>query len=282
MRILITGAKGMLGRHMTESCSRHELLLVDIDNFDLADAPATDAAVAGFKPDAVIHCAAMTAVDKAETEPDAAFRANAVGSAVLARACNRHKARLIAISTDYVFSGELDRPYHEWDRTGPRTVYGQSKLAGETAIQTLCPDHLICRIAWLYGKGGPSFLHSMLRLGAEADAPPLKVVDDQTGNPTSAVAVAERVAKLLELPVAGTMHLTNSGEATWRQFAREVFAEWGLRREVVPCATSEFPRPAPRPANSRLEKRMLRLLGLPDMPDWRESLRDFRRRHPDG
>lgn len=282
MRVLITGAKGMLGRHMAETCAAHDLRLTDLDDFDLADAAAADAAIADFKPETVIHCAAMTAVDKAETEEDAAYRANAVGSAVLARACNRYGARLIAISTDYVFSGDLERPYHEWDAVGPRTVYGQTKLAGEDAIRELCPDHLICRIAWLYGAGGPSFVHSMLRLGAEADGAPLKVVDDQIGNPTSAMAVAERMAMLLDIPVAGTMHLTNSGEATWYGFTREIFAQWGLRREIVPCTTAEFPRPAPRPANSRLEKRMLRLLGLPGMPDWRDSLRDFRQRFPNG
>jgi dTDP-4-dehydrorhamnose reductase len=122
----------------------------------------------------------------------------------------------------------------------------------------------------------------MLKLGADPGGPALKVVDDQIGNPTSAMAVAERVAGLLDIPVAGTMHLTNSGEATWYEFTKAIFEEWGLSREVVACTTEEFPRPAPRPANSRLEKRMLRLLGLPDMLDWRSALRDFRRRFPNG
>lgn len=281
MRILITGAKGMLGRHMVRACEDQTLLPVDMDDFDMADADATDKAFAAFQPDAVVHCAATAAVDLAESDPDAAFRANAVGSASVARACHRHGARLVAISTDYVFSGDLDRPYHEWDATGPRSVYGQSKLAGEEAVRTLCPDHLICRIAWLYGTGGPSFLHAMLKLGAE-NGPPLMVVNDQIGNPTSAQAVADRVSDLLHYPVAGTMHLTCEGEATWFDFAVEILALWGSKREVIPCATADYPRPAPRPANSRLEKRMLRLLGLPPMPDWRAALRDFKERHPEG
>ncbi|MCC8190925.1 MAG: dTDP-4-dehydrorhamnose reductase, partial [Planctomycetes bacterium] len=245
MKILITGGNGMLGRHVAAACAGHAVTAVDIDDFDVADPAAVDAAVADIRPDVTIHCAAMTAVDRAETEADAAFRANAVGSASVARACHRHRSRLIAISTDYVFSGDLDRPYHEWDEPGPRTVYGRSKLAGEEAIRALCPDHLICRLAWMYGAGGPSFLHAMLQLGA-ADGPPVRVVEDQIGNPTSAPAVAARLADLLEVPVAGTMHLTCSGEASWYEFAREIFALWGFRREVVPCTTAEYPRPAHR------------------------------------
>lgn len=281
MRILITGAKGMLGRHLVGTCAGHELLPVDIDDFDLADAAAVDRAVAAFRPDVVVHGAAMTAVDKAESDPEAAFRANAVGSINIAAACRRHDSRLIAMSTDYVFSGDLDRPYHEWDATGPRTVYGHSKLAGEEGIRNHCPNHLICRLAWLYGAGGPSFVHSMLKLGAQ-DGPPLKVVNDQIGNPTSALAVARRLAMLVELPIVGTMHFTCSGEATWYDFAREIFALWGVGRDLTPCTTGEFPRPAPRPANSRLDKRMLRLSGLPEMPDWRKALREFRDAYPDG
>jgi dTDP-4-dehydrorhamnose reductase len=281
VRILITGAKGMLGRHLARACAGHELRLVDIDDFDLADPGAVNAAVAAFHPETTLHCAAMTDVDLAESEPDAAFRANAVGSANLALACRRHGSRLIAISTDYVFSGDLDRPYHEWDAIGPRTVYGASKLAGEEAIRTHCPNHLICRLAWLYGAGGPSFLHSLLKLGAQDDSP-LPVVRDQIGNPTSALAASGRLVELLDVPVAGTMHLTCSGDASWYDFAKEISSLWGLKRELIPCSSAECPRPAPRPINSRLENRLLRLLRLPDMPDWRDALRTFREWYPKG
>ncbi len=283
MRVLITGAKGMLGRHMRESCAAHEVFPVDIDDFNLADAWATDDALAKIRPDAVIHCAALVAADQAESDPDPTWRSNAVGSAVLARACNRYGARLLAISTDYVFGGDADRPYHEFDDPKPRTVYGQAKLAGENAIRTLCPDHLICRIAWLYGAGGPSLLHVMLRVGADANAAdPVKVVNDQIGNPTSALVVAERMAQLLDIPVGGTMHLSCEGEGSWYDFAKAVFEEYSLPRALIPCTTAEFPRPAPRPANSRLEKRMIRMLGLPAMPHWRESLAEFRKKYPQG
>jgi len=281
MRVLVTGAKGMLGRTVTARLTGHECVGVDLDDFNIADAAAADRAIGQFRPNAIIHCAAMTAVDACESQVDEAFTANAIGSANVAVAAHRYSARLIAISTDYVFAGDLDRPYDEFDVTGPRTVYGQSKLAGENAVRTHCPDHLIARIAWLYGAGGPSFLHTMLKLGAQNDEP-LKVVDDQIGNPTSTNAVADRLAMLLDYPLAGTVHLTCEGQASWYEFTREIFLLAGLTRDVQPCGSDQYPRPAPRPANSRLEKRVLRLHGLPAMPQWRDALTSFLKDHPHG
>ncbi|MGD0092794.1 MAG: dTDP-4-dehydrorhamnose reductase [Planctomycetota bacterium] len=281
MKILITGGKGMLGRTLQRHLAGHTLALADLPEVDLTDLGAINAAIASFRPETVIHCAAMTAVDKCESESDQAYRINALGSAHTAISCHRHGARLIAISTDYVFSGELGRPYHEWDAPGPRTVYGASKLAGELAVRAHCPDHVIARIAWLYGPGGPSFVHTMLKLGTQAGGP-LKVVDDQLGNPTSTDAVAERLKDLLKTPLAGTFHLTCEGEATWYAFTQAIFAARGIKRPVLPCTTQEFPRPAPRPANSRLEKRALRLCNLAPMPQWQESLARFLRENPQG
>jgi dTDP-4-dehydrorhamnose reductase len=274
MRILITGGNGMLGRTLQRRLAGHELCVADLPDVDITRQASVTAALATFRPDAVIHGAAMTAVDACETEPDKAFAVNAVGSANVAAACHRHGARLIAISTDYVFRGDLDRPYHEWDEPAPRTVYGASKLAGEQAVRAHCPDHAIVRTAWLYGPGGPSFYHAMLKLGSQAGAP-LKVVDDQTGNPTSTDALAGFIARLLETPLCGTFHASCEGDTTWFGFAREIFRLKGLARDLVPCTTAEFPRPAPRPANSRLEKRAMRLHGLPPMPHWSEALAQF-------
>lgn len=279
MRILITGGKGMLGRTLCHTLARHELQVADLPETDITTPAAIDRVIREFKPDTVIHAAAMTAVDVCEANPDLAFKVNAIGSSNVASACHRHKARLIAISTDYVFDGALPRPYHEWDAPSPCTVYGASKRAGEAAIETLCPDHLIIRIAWLYGPGGPSFLHTMLTLGATA-GDPLKVVRDQTGNPTSTDAVAALIERLLVEPVSGVIHGSCEGECTWYDFAQAIFRHRQGRRDLIPCTTAEYPRPAPRPANSRLEKRMLRLLGMAPMPEWREALDRFFKDHP--
>ena len=281
MKLLITGAKGMLGRTLLQHLESYEVIAVDIDDFEITDKTAVDEAFKQFCPEVVIHCAAMTAVDACESESEKAHQVNAVGTANIALACARHNARLLAISTDYVFSGELDRPYHEDDETNPKSVYGASKLAGEEAIRKHCPNHLIIRIAWLYGERGPSFLHTMLRLGREGGAP-LKVVDDQIGNPTSTDAVAGHIKLLLEKPVTGTLHLTCEGETSWYGFTKEIFKLAGITREVIPCITADFPRPAPCPANSRLEKRGLRLHNLPPMPEWSVALTNFLETHPNG
>ena len=282
-RILVTGCRGMLGRTLIRQIGAdHEVIGTDLPDVNLTRPGATDALVGGVKASVVVHTAAFTAVDRCESEPDLAFAANALATTNLAAACHRHGARLIAIGTDYVFSGELeDRPYHEWDRPDPRTVYGQSKLAGEAAVTRHCPDHTIVRIAWLYGPGGPSFVHTMLKLGAQ-DGPPLKVVNDQMGNPTSTDVVAGVIGRLLDNPLAGIVHATCEGEASWYDLARAIFEMRGFSRPIVPCTSAEFPRPAPRPANSRLEKRVWRLAGMPALPDWREALERFFLAHPAG
>ncbi|OQA86238.1 MAG: dTDP-4-dehydrorhamnose reductase [Lentisphaerae bacterium ADurb.Bin242] len=276
MKVLLTGGRGMLGRTLTAEFSDFEVIPTDLPEADITDPAAMDRLLKEFRPDAVIHCAAMTAVDKCETEKEQAFRLNAFGSANVASACHRNRVRLIAISTDYVFDGALDRPYNEFDiPNGGNTVYGQSKFAGEQQVRCLCPDHVIARISWLYGAGGPSFVHAMVKL-ADGSRPELKVVNDQIGNPTSTPAVARKLREILRCPgLAGTFHLTCEGEATWYEFACEIFRQRGIPQKVAPCSTSEFPRPAPRPANSRLDKMMLRLAGFSPMPDWKDALREF-------
>ena len=278
MKLLITGGKGMLGRTLQREFRDHELVIADLPEADITDPAGFDAFLAQAAPDAVIHCAAMTAVDKCETEIDLAYKLNAFGSANVAAACRRHGVRLIAISTDYVFKGSSDRPYCEFDAAdGGNTVYGKSKFAGEEAVRRHCPDHVICRISWLYGPGGPSFVHAMMKL-ADGTRPELKVVADQHGNPTSTLAVARQLRNILDRrELVGTFHMTCEGEATWAEFAAEIFRLAGKEQKIVPCTTEEFPRPAPRPKNSRLEKMMLRLAGLPPMPDWREALAEFMR-----
>ena len=275
-KVLITGAKGMLGRTLCQNLTDVEIIATDRAELDITNAKETDEVIGGVTPDVVIHCAAMTAVDLCETEKDRAFQINAVGTANVAAACNRHRAKLIAISTDYVFDGQGSRPYTEYDvPTGGQTVYGQSKWAGEQAVRTLCPNHIIGRVAWLYGPGGPSFVHTMLKV-ADGSRPVLKVVDDQRGNPTSTFAVCRALQGLLkQSEIVGTFHLTCEGETTWYGFAKHIFDCLNIDQRIEPCTTDEFPRPAPRPKNSCLEKVNLRLYGLEPMPHWEDECQRF-------
>ena len=276
MKILVTGGKGMLGRTLCAELKEFEMIPTDLPEGDITAPESFNALLEKIKPDTVIHCAAMTAVDKCETEIDLSYKLNAFGTGVVASACHRLGIRLIAISTDYVFDGSADRPYNEFDSAnGGSTVYGKSKFAGEEMVRRHCPDHVICRISWLYGAGGPSFVHTMLKL-ADGTRPELKVVADQIGNPTSCPAVARQLRNILNRrELTGTFHMTCEGEASWAEFAEEIFRLQKVSQIVTPCRTDEFPRPAPRPANSRLDKMMLRLAGLPPMPHWKEALAEF-------
>jgi len=274
MRVFLTGGEGMLGRTLRARWTEHTLVSPSRKDLDLLDGAATREAIKVAAPEVVVHAAAFTRVDDAEADPDAAFRGNAELSANVARAADEAGVHLIAVSTDYVFAGSLDRPYHEWDAVGPRTVYGASKLAGEAAVRAHAPAHTIVRIAWLYGAGGPSFLHTVARLAATRPGP-LRMVDDQLGNPTSCDAVARALSSLMADPIPGVVHATCEGETSWFGFAREVLSLLGSSVEVQPCSSDAFPRPAPRPANSRLENRRLRLRGHPALPTWQEALRDF-------
>lgn len=283
MRILVTGAQGMLGRTLVRRLPEagHGVLPTARSDLDLTRASAVHERMQLLRPEVVVHAAAMTAVDRAETEPGSAWAGNAVASAHVAAAAHRVGARLIAFSSDYVFAGDLHRPHHEWDVTAPQTVYGRSKLAAERAIAVHCPDHTIVRTAWLYGPAGPSFVHTMLRL-ASAGGPAVRVVDDQRGNPTSTDAVADLVIRLIHDPIPGIVHGVCGGGATWYEFARSIFARCRSAREIVPCTTAEFPRPAMRPVDSRLDPLALRLCGAPVLPTWESALDTFLIGHPHG
>ena len=277
MKILITGGKGMLGRTLQRELAGHEIIVADLPEWDITDDTGFVAKVCEAKPELIVHCAAMTKVDDCETNRDLAFRLNEDGSRNVALAAKACGARLFAISTDYVFSGEPPREPWAWSETDiprPRTVYGASKFAGEQMIQMLLPEAVIIRIAWLYGAGGPSFVHTMAKLGAQEGAP-LKVVNDQRGNPTSTKTVADVIKFLMtKSDVSGIVHGTCEDQCTWYDLTVELFRLLGLKREVVPCTTVEFPRPAPRPHNSALKKSVLNLLGY-RTPKWQDALAEF-------
>jgi dTDP-4-dehydrorhamnose reductase len=276
MKILITGGRGMLGRTLNKILNRHEIIIADLPEADITNLEAFESFVKENLPDCIIHCAAMTQVDNCESQQELAYKLNVIGSSNVAKVCQKYNIRLLAISTDYVFNGSLDRPYNEDDiPDGGNTIYGQTKFQGEEEIRKICSNHLILRVSWLYGFGGPSFVHTMLNL-AKAGKDNLKVVNDQIGNPTSAIAVAKHIALLLEQQnIKGTMHLTCEGEATWFDFAQEIFKLSNCKVNVIPCSSDEYVRPAKRPANSRLEKRQLKLNNIAPMPHWQEALKEF-------
>jgi len=278
MKILITGGKGMLGRTLQREFADNEIVVADLPDWDITDDASFSAKVLEVRPDLIIHCAAMTKVDDCEAKRDLAFALNENGTRNVAIAAKLSGARLIAISTDYVFSGEPPREPWAWSETDiprPRTVYGASKFAGEQMVQMIHPDNsVILRIAWLYGAGGPSFVHTMARLGAE-EGDPLKVVNDQRGNPTSTKVVADVIRFLLSRPdVSGIVHSTCEDSCSWYDLTVELFRLMGLNRKVIPCSTNEFPRPAPRPRNSALKKSVLNVLGY-RTPRWQDALADF-------
>ena len=277
MRILVTGGRGMLGRTLQRELADHEIVVADLPEWDITDDQGFLEKTMAARPDVIIHCAAMTKVDDCEAQRDMAFRLNEEGTRNVALAAKAVDARLFAISTDYVFSGDPPREPWAWGETDiprPRTVYGLSKFAGEQMAQMILPETTILRIAWLYGAGGPSFIHTMAGLGAQEGAP-LKVVNDQRGNPTSTKTVADVIRFLLGKPdVSGIVHATCEESCTWYDLTVELFRLMGLKREVVPCTTAEFPRPAPRPRNSALRKSVLNLLGY-RTPDWKTALEEF-------
>ena len=279
MKILITGGRGMLGRTLQKELAGHELVIADLPDWDVTDGDALTAKTLAAKPDLVIHCAAMTNVDECETNRELAFKINEDGSRNVALAAKAADARLIAISTDYVFSGEPPREPWAWSETDlprPRTVYGLSKFAGEQMAVMLHPDCVILRTAWLYGEGGPSFVHKMAEQGAQGGAP-LTVVNDQRGNPTSAKTVADIIKFLIAKPdVSGIIHGTCEDQCSWYELAAEIKRLLSDRfpRSIAPCTTADFPRPAQRPRNSALKKSVLNVLGY-RTPTWQKALRDF-------
>jgi dTDP-4-dehydrorhamnose reductase len=291
LKILLLGANGQVGTELRRSlaplgevvAATRSGALTDGTRCEVADFDAPEslpALVRRVAPDAVVNAAAYTAVDLAESEPEAAFRANAEAPAALATACVAHDAWLIHYSTDYVFDGNASRPYREDDPTAPVGVYGASKLAGEQAIRDSGAHHLILRTAWVYAAHGKNFLLTMLRLARERDV--LRVVADQFGSPTPAPLIADVTARLLQAEGArsGTWHLTASGHTSWHGFAQAIFDEAVHRGllprapEVAPIRTADYPTPARRPAWSVLDNSALqRDFGLA-LPSWRDALSD--------
>ena len=275
-RWLVTGAGGMLGQDVVASLERdgETVLALTRRDLDITDQAAVTATVLGCRPDIVVNCAAWTAVDEAEAHEDEALEVNGRGARLVAAACAEGSARLIHISTDYVFAGDARRPYGEHDRCGPRTAYGRTKLAGERAVAELLPRAgYTLRTAWLYGAHGPNFVRTMIAL--ERDREVVDVVDDQRGQPTWAMDVAGQAIALARSGApAGVYHATSSGETTWFGFAQEIFRLLGAdSARVRPVTSGASPRPAPRPAYSVLGHGAWASAGIKPIPGWRLRLR---------
>ena len=271
MRILLTGATGQVGWELRRTLARMgEVRAFDRYGLDLAEAPPLAAAVRALQPDMIVNAAAYTAVDKAESERDLAFAVNATAPRVLAEEAKRIGARLVHYSTDYVFDGDKASPYVEDDPTHPINVYGESKLAGERAIQATGCRHLILRTSWVYGPRGKNFFLTMRRLAKERSE--LRVVDDQVGAPTSSVAIADATPQLLAKGTEGLYHMTAAGETTWCGFAREILKRAGLATPVVGIPTKDYPTPARRPRNSRLDCSRLKAAAGIELAPWTEQL----------
>jgi dTDP-4-dehydrorhamnose reductase len=281
--VLVVGRSGQLALSLAERAERRgvELIFAGRPDLDVLDPDALRRAVAGSGANVVINAAAYTAVDKAEDEPEAAYAINAVAPGLLAEAAQENGARLIHVSTDYVFDGAGDRPWREDDPTGPASVYGRSKLAGEQAVGAVLADHVIVRTAWVYSPFGSNFVRTMLNLARTR--PALRVVDDQIGNPTSALDLADGLLAILaawqDAPARGlgaAYHLAGAGAASWADFAQEIFAlskaRGGPSAEVSGIASAEWPAKAPRPLNSRLNSELFAETFFYRAPPWQESL----------
>jgi dTDP-4-dehydrorhamnose reductase len=281
VRILVTGAGGQVGSEVAVHLPHHEVVALGRAELDLAERDTVEQVVGTLLPDAVVNCAAYTNVDGCETDPEGAMAVNALGPRHLATACTRIGAHLVHVSTDYVFDGEKDGPYDEWDLPGPCSVYGRSKLGGEVEVARHASSWTVARTSWVFGRRGRDFVDTIL--GRARQGGPLRVVTDQRGCPTYAPDLAGMLARLAVERRQGVYHVTNQGACTWHEFARAAVELAGLDPEVVGSTTAaEFGRLAPRPANSVLAGTALVASGLPRLRPWRAALEERLRTHPGG
>lgn len=275
MKILITGAKGMLAKAVINQFNNeNELVLTDVEDLDITNEEATSEFVKKIKPNYIINCAAYTAVDKAEEDTELAQKVNAIGPKNLAKAANENDAILVHISTDYVFNGDLDvqKAYIEDDIIDPVTVYGKTKAEGEKLIKENCEKYYIFRTAWLYGDGN-NFVRTMLKLGKEKEE--INVVADQHGSPTYAVDLANIIYQAINKKIPfGTYHSTNIGFTTWYDFTKDIFELANISCKVNPVTSEQFIRPAKRPKNSKLSKDKLISEGI-FIPEYKDGLQRY-------
>lgn len=275
MRILVTGVKGQLGYDvMNELAKRgHTGIGVDVEEMDITDVAKVEQVIKESEVEAVIHCAAYTAVDAAEDNAELCHKINAEGTENIAKVCKELDLKMIYISTDYVFNGEGTRPWEPDDEREPLNVYGQAKYEGELAVEKYLEKYYIVRIAWVFGVNGKNFIKTMLNLSETHDE--LSVVNDQIGSPTYTYDLARLLVDMVETDKYGRYHATNEGLCTWYEFATEIFRQAGKEITVHPVTSDQFPSKARRPHNSRMSKDKLEANGFDRLPTWQDALNRY-------
>ena len=275
MKVFVTGVKGQLGFDVVEELKRRgmEAIGVDIDEMDITDAISVDKVITEANPDAVIHCAAYTAVDAAEENVELCRKVNADGPLNIAKTCKKLDIPMIQISTDYVFDGEGVRPWEPDDECSPLSVYGLTKYEGEQAVMNTLDKYFIVHIAWVFGINGKNFVKTMLNLGKTRDH--LTVVNDQFGSPTYTYDLAKLLVDMVQTDKYGIYHATNEGICTWYEFACEIFRLAGMNVKVDPVTSDNYPTKAKRPSNSRMSKEKLTENGFDRLPTWQSALERY-------
>ncbi|MBS3200944.1 dTDP-4-dehydrorhamnose reductase [Turicibacter bilis] len=275
MKVLVTGVKGQLGYDVVKELEKrgHQPIGVDRDEMDLMDNAAIRTFIMELKPEAIIHCAAYTAVDKAEEEVETCYQINAESVKVISECAKELDVKLIYISTDYVFNGTKEGEYVETDLPNPINVYGASKLKGEQYVQGLLEKYYIVRISWVFGVNGNNFIKTMRRLGSERDK--LNIINDQIGSPTYTADLAPLLVDMMETDKYGIYHATNEGTCSWYEFANEIFKQSGIEVKTNPITTDQYPTAAKRPMNSRMSKAKLKANGFSLLPTWKEALKNY-------
>ncbi len=280
MKVLVTGVNGQLGYDVVNELKKrgHEAVGVDIEEMDITDGTSVEKVLQAVKPDAVIHCAAWTAVDAAEENEEKVRIVNVIGTANIVRECKKLGCAVMYISTDYVFNGRGDKPWQpDCKDYAPLNVYGKTKLEGELAVSSALDKFFIVRIAWVFGKNGNNFIKTMLRLSEKHDS--VRVVDDQIGTPTYTYDLSKLLADMIQTEKYGYYHATNEGGyISWAEFAKEIFKQAGKNVEVIPVNTAEYGlSKAARPFNSRLDKSKLVESGFEPLPSWQDALKRYLR-----
>ncbi|MEG1137043.1 MAG: dTDP-4-dehydrorhamnose reductase [Lachnospiraceae bacterium] len=275
MKVLVTGVKGQLGFDVSNELEKrgHIAVGVDVQEMDITDAHAVETVISEAEVEAVIHCAAYTAVDAAEDNVELCRKVNAKGTENIAKVCKKLNLKMIYISTDYVFNGEGTRPWEPDDEREPLNVYGQMKYEGELAVEQNLDKYFIVRIAWVFGVNGKNFIKTMLNLGETRNE--LSVVNDQIGSPTYTYDLAVLLVDMVETEKYGRYHATNEGLCTWYEFATEIFKQAGMNVKLIPVDSDTFPAKAKRPHNSRMSKEKLEIQGFNRLPSWQDALKRY-------